>query len=48
MAFYNIEKNNFMLKGVFFDNYFFCFNMDVSKFVVFLDIINNIDIIKDK
>ena len=47
-ALHTTEKNNPALKGAMSGNYFSHLNMDVSKLAALLDIINNIDTLKDK
>jgi type I restriction enzyme M protein len=47
-ALFTIEKNNPILKGALPDNYFSRLNMDVSKLAALLDVINNIDTLKDE
>jgi len=47
-ALHTVEKNNPALKGALPDNYFSRLSMDVSKLAALLDVINNIDTLKDK
>lgn len=47
-ALYNIEKANKALKGALPDNYFSRLGLDITKLASLLDVINNIDTLKDK
>lgn len=47
-ALFTVEKNNPALKGALPDNYYSRMNLEVSKLAALLDIINNINTIRDK
>jgi type I restriction enzyme M protein len=47
-ALHNIEKNNKALKGALPDNYFSRLGLDITKLSSLLDVINQIDTLKDK